>query len=133
MDPESPLPCSQEQIVCHFYPLHTLSSYFFNIFINITLKSKPRSSKWCLSFRFSNKMLCAFSSTDNLAHFDLITLILFGEVYKLVKHLLIKFIHYSVTSSALGLNILLSTLFSNIFNLYSSLVRGWETTIYTDI
>jgi hypothetical protein len=37
-------------ILSQINPFHTLPSYFFKIYINIILLSKPRSSKWSLSY-----------------------------------------------------------------------------------
>jgi hypothetical protein len=50
----------------------------------------------------------------------LITRIIFGEEYRSLSSPLCTFLHSPVTSSLLGSNILLSTLFSNTLNLLSS-------------
>jgi hypothetical protein len=47
-----------------------------------------------------------------------------GEVYKSLSSSLCSFLHFSVPASLIGPNILLSTLFSNILNLRSSLNAG---------
>jgi hypothetical protein len=52
---------------------------------------------------------------------DVITLIVFGEEYKVCSSSLRTFPQPSFISSLLGPNILLSTLFSNTLNLCSSL------------
>jgi len=52
---------------------------------------------------------------------DLITRTIFGEEYKSLSPLLCSCLHSPVTSSLLGPNILLSTLFSNTLSLQSSL------------
>jgi hypothetical protein len=44
-----------------------------------------------------------------------------GEQYRSLSSSLCCFLHYSVTLSLLGVNILLNTLFSNILSLHSSL------------
>jgi hypothetical protein len=51
----------------------------------------------------------------------LIILIMCGEEYELCSSSLCSYLQSPVTSSFLGLNILLSTLFSNTFSLCSSL------------
>jgi hypothetical protein len=51
---------------------------------------------------------------------DLITRIIFGDEYRSLSSSLCSLLHYSVTSSLLGPNILLSILFSNL-SLCSSL------------
>jgi hypothetical protein len=56
-----------------------------------------------------------------LIHLELITLIIFGEVYKLRSSSLCSLLQPPATSSLLGPNILFSTLFSNTLNLCSSL------------
>jgi hypothetical protein len=57
----------------------------------------------------------------HLIFLALITLIILGEEYKPCSSSLCSFLQTPVASSLLGPNILLSTLFSNILNLCSSL------------
>ena len=57
----------------------------------------------------------------HLIHPDFITQTMFGEQYRSLSSSLCSFLHYPVTSSLLGPNILLNTLFSNTLNLRSSL------------
>jgi hypothetical protein len=52
---------------------------------------------------------------------DLIARIIFGDKHKSLSSSLCTFLHFSVASSLLGQNILLSTLFSNTLSLCSSL------------
>ena len=64
--------------------------------------------------------ICATCSTHLILH-DSITRIIFGEEYRSLSSALCSFLHYSVTSSLLGPNILLNTLFSNTLSLRTSL------------
>jgi hypothetical protein len=57
----------------------------------------------------------------HLILFNLITLIILGEEYKLQSSSLCSFLHSHLNSSFLGPDILLRTLFSNTLNLCSSL------------
>jgi len=58
----------------------------------------------------------------HLIHLNLISRIILGEKYRLLGPLLCSFLHPPVTSSLLGPNILLSTLFLNTLSLRSSLM-----------
>ena len=58
---------------------------------------------------------------SHLTLLDLITRIIFGEGYRYLSSSLFSFLHAPVTSSHLGPNILLSTLFPNTLSLRSSL------------
>jgi hypothetical protein len=92
--PEASLPCSQDPTTGPFpsqmNPVHTLPSYFPKIHSNIIFPSAPRSSKWSLPFRFPTKtlyayLICTIRATcpAHLILLDVITLIIFGEAYKL--------------------------------------------------
>jgi hypothetical protein len=57
----------------------------------------------------------------HLIRLDFITQIISGEQYRSLSYSLCSFLHSLLNSSLLGPNIFLSTLFSNTFNLRSSL------------
>ena len=62
-------------------------------------------------------LLIRVTCPAHLNHLDFITRTTLGEEYKSLSSSLCSFLHFSVTSSLLGSNILLSTLFSNTLNL----------------
>jgi hypothetical protein len=118
-------------ILSHMNPVHTIPPYFPEIHSNIILLSTSRSSEWFLPFRFSDQN---FVSISHLSHswympypshppwFDHPNNIWSVEVMKLLTV-------QCLAVSLLGLNVLLSTLFSYTFTLCSSLRR--ETNIHT--
>ena len=81
------------------------------IHLHITFPST--FSKWFLSLKFPHH--------NPVIVFDLITRITYGEEYTSLSSSLCSFLHSPVTSSLLGPNILLSTLFSHTLSLRSSL------------
>jgi len=90
--------------------------------LNIILPYTPGSSKWSLSLRFPHPNPVRTSPSYVLhASPILCSRILFGEQYRSLSSSLCSFIHSPVTSSLVGPNILLKTLFPNTLNLRSSL------------
>ena len=102
--------------------LSVFDTLFLKIHHNIIPPSMPGSSKWYISFRFPhqnharNYPLPHTCYMTHSAHSSR-----FGEEYRSLSSSLCSFLHSSVTSSLLGPNNLLRTLFSNALNLHSSL------------
>jgi hypothetical protein len=97
---------------------HAPTSQFLNIHLNIILPSTLGSSKWSLSLGFPHQNPVYTSSHPiratcpaHLIHLDLFTRIIFGEGYRLISSPLCNFLHSPITSSLLGPNILLKTIF----------------------
>jgi hypothetical protein len=89
-------------------------------------------SKWSLPFRFSNQNFTCISHHSNawyvpapLILLDLITLIIFGEAFKLQISSLCSLLQPHTTTFLLDPNVLRSTLFSSTFNPYPAVImRG---------
>jgi hypothetical protein len=90
----------------------------------------PWSSEWSLSFGLSHQNLVHFTLLSHTCHMprpphspwlDLTCLMISENEYKLWSSSLCNFLHSPATSSLLGPNILLRTLFSNTLSLCSSL------------
>jgi hypothetical protein len=102
------------------------SSHFLKIHLNITLQSEPESSKVLFASVFRTKILhpplLFLIRATNTAHIilpDLITLIIFGEVY-ISNISLHRFLQSLVTSLLLGSNIFPNTIILKILSLRSS-------------
>jgi len=104
-----------------------LPSHFLKMHFNIILPSMPRSSKWFISHRFTHQNP-VYTSLPHTCYMpcpfillNLIPQIKFGEEYRSLSSSLCAFLHSPITSSLLGPNILLNTLFTNTLSLRSSL------------
>jgi hypothetical protein len=101
-------------------PSHFLKIHFIIIYPPMRSSSKC-SLSLSLSLRFPHQSpICTFLVPHNII-IDLITRIIFGDEYRSLSSSLCDLPHFPVTSSLLGRNMFLSTLFPNTISLGSSL------------
>ena len=108
-------------------PVHIPKSHLLEIRPNIIHQSTPRSPQWSLSHRFPHQEPIHPLSSPiratcpaHLILLDFITRTILGEEYKSFSSSLCNVVHSPVTSSLLGPNILLNTMFSNTLSFPSS-------------
>ena len=106
-------------------PIHT--SHFLEIHLNIIRPSTPRSPQWLLPSGFpTNTLYTPLSSAvraicpAHLILLDFVTRTILGKEYKSFSSSLCNLLHSPVTSSLLGPNIFLNTLFWNTLSSLSS-------------
>ena len=101
-------------------PVHAPTSHFLKTHLIIIFPPATESPKWSLSLWFPHQkphtlLLFPISATCpvHLIILDLITRTIFGEQYRSPSSSLCSVLHSPFTSSLLGSNIILNTLFSN--------------------
>ena len=108
-------------------PVHIPTSHLLEFHPNIIYPSTSRSPLWSLSFQFPHQeaihpLFSPIRATcpAHLILLEYITRTILGEVYKSFSSSLCSLLHSPVTSSLLGPNILLNTMFSNTLIFLSS-------------
>ena len=107
-------------------PVHLHTSHLLEIRSNIR-QSTPRSPQWSPSLRFPHQdpihpLSSPIRATcpTHLILLDFITRTILGEEYKSFSSSLCNLLHFPITSSLLGPNILLNAMFSNTLSFLSS-------------
>ena len=116
-------------ILSQLHPVPTTPSQFLKIDLNFILPFMSGSPQWSLSLRFPHQNPVHTSPLPHTRHMplphlillDFTTRTLFVKEFISLSSSLCNFLHSSVTSSLLGPNIFLNTLFSNTLSLRSSL------------
>jgi hypothetical protein len=131
-EPEGPLPSSQkpplDPVLSQLNPIRPIDPYLPKVHLNVILPPTPRSSQWSLTLGPSNQNPVNASPLPHASHMSRpphppwlnLDLIIFCEEYRLWISSLWNFLH-DPSTSLLGPNILLNTLFSNTLSLCSSL------------
>jgi hypothetical protein len=135
MEPERTLPHLQPPATCsctepdQSSPVDTSPSHFLNTHFNSILPSTPRTSKWSLSLRCPQEILCApllssrrATCPSNLILLDSVNQI-FREDYRSWSSSSCSLRYFLVTLSLLVPDIFLSTHFSNALDCCSLSVR----------
>ena len=125
-------------ILDQIYPVHALTLHFLKIHLNTILPSTPGSSKWYFSLGVSHHnpvysstrlRLCYMPCPSYYSQFDYPKKI--GKEYRSSRSSFCSFLQSSLTSPLLDPHILVSTLFSNILSVRSSLsVRDQDSHSY---
>ena len=101
-----------DPILSQLDPVHTLTSHFLKIHLNIILPFMPGSPKWSISLRFPHQNPVYASPLPHTRYMPrpfhssrFITRTILGEEYRSLSSSLCSFLHSPVTSSLLAPNI----------------------------